>query len=109
LSRAAGLKGDDQECSAIFLLTGPGLSSPCPHAPGYATDSIPRDNYLHHEESFKLNSWDLEIPLPWANLDVAGEGFTATCTEEEAGKLVKDFVESATRVIEMILVDMLEI
>jgi hypothetical protein len=41
-----------------------------------------------------------------ADLDVASEGITATCTEEEAGKLVKDFVETATRVIEMIPVDM---
>jgi hypothetical protein len=41
-----------------------------------------------------------------ANLDAAGEGFTATCSEEEATNLVQSFMESATRVIEMIPIDM---
>jgi hypothetical protein len=41
------------------------------------------------------------------NLDAAGEGFGATCTKEEAEKLVKNFIETATRVVEMISIDML--
>jgi hypothetical protein len=30
----------------------------------------------------------LKSLYPWANLGVAGEGFEAICTEEEAGELV---------------------
>jgi hypothetical protein len=36
----------------------------------------------------------------------AGEGFAATCSEEEAVELVQSFFETATQVIEMIPVDM---
>jgi hypothetical protein len=47
----------------------------------------------------------LKSLYPRADLDSTGEGFTTTCTKEEAEKLVEDFVEIVTRVIEMILVD----
>jgi hypothetical protein len=39
-------------------------------------------------------------------LDATGEGFAASCTEEEASDLVQSFVETATQVIEIIPVDM---
>jgi hypothetical protein len=48
----------------------------------------------------------LKSLYPKANLDAAGEGFTATCSEEEATDLVQSFMESVTRVIEMIPIDM---
>jgi hypothetical protein len=48
----------------------------------------------------------LKSLYPKANLDATGEGFTATCSEEEATDLVQIFMESATRVIEMIPIDM---
>jgi hypothetical protein len=47
----------------------------------------------------------LKSLYPRADLDSTGEGFTTTCTKEEVEKLVEDFVEIVTRVIEMILVD----
>jgi hypothetical protein len=41
-----------------------------------------------------------------ADLDAVGEGFMATCIEEEANKLVEDSTEIATWVIEILLIDM---
>jgi hypothetical protein len=40
-------------------------------------------------------------------LDVAGEGFAVTCSEDKGNKLVEDSTVMATQVIEMLLVDML--
>jgi hypothetical protein len=48
----------------------------------------------------------LKSLYPKADLDVAGEGFTATCSKDEVADLVQSFMESATRVIEMIPIDM---
>jgi hypothetical protein len=43
---------------------------------------------------------------PQADLDMTGKGFTVTCTEVEASKLVEDSTVMVTRVIEMLQVDM---
>jgi hypothetical protein len=56
--------------------------------------------------STSLNLWILKFLYPWANLDVVGEGFAATCTDEEASKLVEDSAMMAECIIEMLLVDM---
>jgi hypothetical protein len=48
----------------------------------------------------------LKSLYPQANLDVAGEGFTVTCSEDEANKLVDDSTVMATRVIEMLPVNL---
>jgi hypothetical protein len=48
----------------------------------------------------------LKSLYPRADLDAAGEGFAATCSEDEANKLVEDSTVTATRVIEMLLIDM---
>jgi hypothetical protein len=48
----------------------------------------------------------LKSLYPWADLDAAGEGFTVTCTDEEALKLVKDSAVIARQVIDMLGVDM---
>jgi hypothetical protein len=39
-------------------------------------------------------------------LDTVSEGFTATCSDEEALKLLKDFVVTAEQVVDMLGVDM---
>jgi hypothetical protein len=39
---------------------------------------------------------------PKADLGVAGEGFAATCSEDEATTLVKSFLEMATRTVIMV-------
>jgi hypothetical protein len=49
----------------------------------------------------------LKSLYPQANLDVAGEGFVVTCSEDKGNKLVEDSTVMATQVIEMLLVDML--
>jgi hypothetical protein len=77
-----------------------------PHASRYAGDLIPRNYHLQHEESVKLDSQDPDVPLPQADLDVVGNGFAATCTEEEAGKLVEDSTETTSQVIKMLPVVM---
>jgi hypothetical protein len=43
---------------------------------------------------------------PQADLDVAGEGFAVTCSDEEALKLVKDSAKTASQVVDMLGVDM---
>jgi hypothetical protein len=40
------------------------------------------------------------------DLGATGEGFTATCMEDEMTDLVQGFHEAATRIIEMLPVDM---
>jgi hypothetical protein len=48
----------------------------------------------------------LKSLYPRADLDAESKGCATTCIEEEAEKIVEDFVESATWVIKMIPVDM---
>jgi hypothetical protein len=43
---------------------------------------------------------------PRANLDMVGKGFTVTCNDEEALKLVEDSTVMAGHVIDMLGVDM---
>jgi hypothetical protein len=43
---------------------------------------------------------------PRSNLDTTGEGFTVTCSDEEALKLVEDSTVMAGQVIDMLGVDM---
>jgi hypothetical protein len=40
------------------------------------------------------------------NLEAVGEGFTVTCTDEEAVKLVEDSTMVAGQVVDMLGVDM---
>jgi hypothetical protein len=66
-----------------------------------------RGHHLQHEESIKLNSLGILKSLyPRVDLDAVGEGFVASCIEEEANDLVQSFIETASQVIEMIPVDM---
>jgi hypothetical protein len=44
---------------------------------------------------------------PRANLEAAGEGFTATCNDEEALKLVEDSAVTVEHIIDMLPVDIL--
>jgi hypothetical protein len=39
-------------------------------------------------------------------LDATGEGFTVTCSDEEALKLVEDFAMTAGQVVDVLGVDM---
>jgi hypothetical protein len=48
----------------------------------------------------------LKSLYPWANLDVAGEGFTATCSDNEALKMVEDSVVMAECIVDMLPGDM---
>jgi hypothetical protein len=43
---------------------------------------------------------------PWADLDTAGKGFTVTCSDEEALKLVNNSTVMAGQVVDMLGVDM---
>jgi hypothetical protein len=48
----------------------------------------------------------LKSLYPQADLDVPGEGFTVTCSDEEALKLVEDSVVAVGQVVDMLGVDM---
>jgi hypothetical protein len=43
---------------------------------------------------------------PQADMDVAGEGFAVTCSDEEAAKLVEDSAVTAGHIVDMLGVDM---
>jgi hypothetical protein len=66
----------------------------------------PREVILANmKESASLTLGTLKSLYPWADLDAAGEGFAATCTDEEALKLVEDSIVMADRIVEILLVD----
>jgi hypothetical protein len=48
----------------------------------------------------------LKSLYPQANLDDAGEGFTAACTKDKANKLVDDSAVTMSQIVEMPPVDM---
>jgi hypothetical protein len=48
----------------------------------------------------------LKSLYPRADLDVMGEGFTVTCSDEEALKLIKNSAVMVGQVIDMLGVDM---
>jgi hypothetical protein len=62
----------------------------------------PRANLDIAGEGFTATCTDEEVSKPRANLDIAGEGFAATCTDEEVSKLVEDSTVMADRIIEML-------
>jgi hypothetical protein len=69
-------------------------------------DSLPtRSREVIQTNMLKASSLTLGILkslYPRADLDAAGEGFAATCSDEEANELVKGFLDTATKIIEMI-------
>jgi hypothetical protein len=48
----------------------------------------------------------LKLLYPRANLDVVGEGFAATYSDNEACKLVEDSTVTAGRIVEILPIDM---
>jgi hypothetical protein len=48
----------------------------------------------------------LKSLYPRADLDTVGEGFTVTCNDEEALKLVEDSAVTAGHIIDMLGIDM---
>jgi hypothetical protein len=48
----------------------------------------------------------LKSLYPRADLDMAGEGFTATCSDEEALKLIEDSAATVGQIVDILGVDM---
>jgi hypothetical protein len=48
----------------------------------------------------------LKSLYPRADLDAADEGFAATCSDEEALKLIEDSVVTVGHIVDMLIVDM---
>jgi hypothetical protein len=57
-------------------------------------------------QSASLTLGILKSLYPRADLDAAGEGFAATCSDEEALKLVEDSVVMAGQIVDMLGIDM---
>jgi hypothetical protein len=87
----------------------PGDSSTAARAP-HVPDSLPtrsREVVLTNmKQSVSLTLENLKSLYPRPNLDAAGEGSAATCTDEEASKLVEDSVVIAEHIVDILLVDM---
>jgi hypothetical protein len=83
----------------------PGESSSRTRAP-QMLDSLPtrsREIILANmKQSTSLTLSILKFLYPRANLDTASEGFAATCTNEEALKLVMDSTVTAEHIIDML-------
>jgi hypothetical protein len=58
------------------------------------------------KQSTSLTLRILKSLYPRADLDAAGEGFVATCSDKEALKLVKDSAVRAGHIVDMLGVDM---
>jgi hypothetical protein len=58
------------------------------------------------KQSVSLSLRILKSLYPQANLDVAGEGFAATCSDNEALKLIEDSTVAAEHIVDMLPVDM---
>jgi hypothetical protein len=56
-------------------------------------------------QSTSLTLETLKYLYPWADLDAAGEGFTVTCSDEEALKLIEDSVVMVRHIVDMLGVD----
>jgi hypothetical protein len=58
------------------------------------------------KHSVSLTLGILKSLYPQANLDTVGEGFAATCSDEEALKLTEDSAVIAGHIMDMLGVDM---
>jgi hypothetical protein len=74
------------------------------------SDKLPtksRDIILTNmKQSENLTLGILRSLYPRADLDVAGEGFAATCSDEEVLKLVDDSTVKERHIVDMLGVDM---
>jgi hypothetical protein len=59
-------------------------------------------NCCQHEAGGEFNTRDSQVPLPRADLDVAGDDFAVTCTDEEGLKLMEDSTLMTGRIVEMV-------
>jgi hypothetical protein len=58
------------------------------------------------KQSVSLTLRILKSLYPQADLDATGEGFTATCSDDGALKLVDDYAMTVEQIIDMLPVDM---
>jgi hypothetical protein len=84
------------------------LSFQCSHPSnvGQPAELISRDHPCKHTTVGESNSRHSEVPIPRADLDVTGEGFVVTCSDEEVLKLVADSAKTAGQVVDMLGVNM---
>jgi hypothetical protein len=72
---------------------------------GLSTRS-PKVILTNMRQSASLTLWILKSLYPWADLNTTGEGFTMTCTEEEATKLMEDSTMMDGQIVEILPVNM---
>jgi hypothetical protein len=86
----------------------PGKSCTGTHAP-QMRDSLPSRLWeiilANMKQLVRLTLEILKSLYPRADLDVTSEGFVATCSDEEALKLIKDSVVTVGHIIDMLPVD----
>jgi hypothetical protein len=87
----------------------PGDSSFDAHAPQMLDCLSSRSQEIilaNMRQSVSLTLGILNSLYPRADLDAAGEGFAATCSDEEALKLVEDSAKTTSQVVDMLAIDM---
>jgi hypothetical protein len=69
-------------------------------------DSLPTRSqeiiFANMKQSASLTLRILKSLYPCADLDVVGEGFVATCSDNEALKLIEDSTMMAGRIVDML-------
>jgi hypothetical protein len=61
---------------------------------------------INMKQSVSLTLEILKSLYPRADLDATGEGFVATCSDDEALKLVEDSSVTTERIVDILPVDM---
>jgi hypothetical protein len=104
-SRDASLKGNGQKCGGFY----PEDLESAACAPVLLDILSTHSQEIIISNMRKMSSLTLGILkslYPWTDMDMVGEGFMATYTEEEANQHVEDSIETVPRVIEMLPVNM---
>jgi hypothetical protein len=95
----------ENEIAFVYL----GESSAGMHAPQMLDNLMTRsrENILTNMKQLASLTLSISMSLyPRANLDAAGEGFVATCSDDEALKLIEDSAMMVGHIVDMLPVDM---
>jgi hypothetical protein len=95
----------ENEIAFVYL----GESSAGMHAPQMLDNLMTRsrENILTNMKQLASLTLSISMSLyPRANLDAVGEGFVATCSDDEALKLIEDSAMMVGHIVDMLPVDM---
>jgi hypothetical protein len=78
----------------------------CPPDARQSAEKVSRNYSSQYEAVGESDSQDFDVPIPTGRLGRCGQGFTVTCSDIEAIKLIEDSAVMAGQVVDMLGVDM---